>query len=746
MKLHTERSDVERGNIGTETQFQIKTTAKAFDILSSGLYTDNILAIVRELSSNAYDAHVDAGKANTPFEIHLPSPLEPWFHIKDFGTGLSDDDVMNLYSTYFDSTKTESNDLIGALGLGSKSPFSYTTAFEVISRHNGKRRLYSVFLNEDGVPSIARMGEAETDELNGLEIKITVNRKDFYSFANRTRTALKWFPVKPTIVGDSNFQFEPIPEAKVSGENWIFTEKTGYGSSLRITAVQGNVSYNVNASQLNLDESTEQLLEKGHLIAFFEIGEFDFAASREEIRYDPRSIKALEQRLTSFRDKVMKDIEEKADEMRDSDWHAIIQLNKLSRKIFEKEDRLREFIRKAGTNHPVLKMYVETKGMLELPKERPGYEMYFYNRGRSNNLKRTDAGNTVKPSSDLAVFVNDLKTGGVARLNEFINQSPTFDRALVVVRVDNAIRLKEIDGKLEKIKVTEKEYENSYQAITESLKNPGIKIVSEHTPRVKRTPVDRSLPIYTFSGIETTYSSRWRTYNRTTPRLVWDKVNFDEFDIDEGGLYFTLRHRSKIVAPVNGAEKEVMWKPRLVENRFESMIELINKHYPDLDDFSIEKLYGVGVTAQRKVEKMDNWFNLFDLFFPLIHQYHEAVLYHQSINLTPDVCGIMDLVLRNNSTFETQVRRLEPGSPFRQKIEPLIDAHKKNENTSNTAAFVQELDREFFSRKHFDGIGAPFFEEEDLEQYPMLKYVGRIPTYGMDDIFNYIETIDRSRQ
>src|SRR5271156_6461407 len=139
MKLHTDRNEVERSNVASESSFRIKTTAKAFDILSSGLYTDRVLAVVRELSCNAYDAHVAANNLE-PFEIHVPNSLEPWFHVKDFGTGLSDEDVMNLYSTYFESTKTDSNDFIGALGLGSKSPFSYTKAFEVISRFEHVRR------------------------------------------------------------------------------------------------------------------------------------------------------------------------------------------------------------------------------------------------------------------------------------------------------------------------------------------------------------------------------------------------------------------------------------------------------------------------------------------------------------------------------------------------------------------------------------------------------------------------------
>mgnify|MGYP001258182542 FL=1 len=122
MILNNNGQDIQTNVQNTSKEFTIKTTAKAFRILSSGLYSDRIKAIIRELSCNAVDAHVMA-KNSEPFLVHLPSNLEPWFSVRDYGIGLSENDVMNLYSTYFESTKTESNDQIGALGLGSKSPF-----------------------------------------------------------------------------------------------------------------------------------------------------------------------------------------------------------------------------------------------------------------------------------------------------------------------------------------------------------------------------------------------------------------------------------------------------------------------------------------------------------------------------------------------------------------------------------------------------------------------------------------------
>ena len=199
MKLDVAVNEVVLSNVGTTGEFRIRNSAKAFAILSSGLYSNKIKAIVRELSCNAVDSHVGAGKADVPFEVHLPTYLEPWFAVRDFGLGLDSDQVVNIYTTYFESTKTDSNAFIGALGLGSKSPFSYTENFTVTAIKNGIKRIYSAFINEVGVPSIAEMSEELTDEGNGVEVKFSVtDRYDYRSFANEAHNVFYWFEHKPT--------------------------------------------------------------------------------------------------------------------------------------------------------------------------------------------------------------------------------------------------------------------------------------------------------------------------------------------------------------------------------------------------------------------------------------------------------------------------------------------------------------------------------------------------------------------
>src|SRR5271166_5684520 len=98
------------GSYGQVKNFRIKVNEQSFKLLYRDLYPDRNLAIIRELSTNAADSHIAAGKANLPFEVHLPNSLEPYFYVKDFGTGMSPKQIDDIYIECFNSNKTESND------------------------------------------------------------------------------------------------------------------------------------------------------------------------------------------------------------------------------------------------------------------------------------------------------------------------------------------------------------------------------------------------------------------------------------------------------------------------------------------------------------------------------------------------------------------------------------------------------------------------------------------------------------
>ena len=91
-------------------------------------YSNTQLAVVREVSANALDANAEAN-ASRPIEIKVPTSMNPTFAVRDFGGGLSEEDVFGLYSKYGKSTKRESNNYIGAFGIGKFAPLSYGDNF-----------------------------------------------------------------------------------------------------------------------------------------------------------------------------------------------------------------------------------------------------------------------------------------------------------------------------------------------------------------------------------------------------------------------------------------------------------------------------------------------------------------------------------------------------------------------------------------------------------------------------------------
>ena len=288
-------------NVSEIGEFRIKNSNRAFQILSSGLYSNKIRAIIRELSCNAYDSHVAADKSTCPFDVHLPNQLEPWFSIRDYGTGLNHEEIINIYTTYFESTKINSNDYVGALGLGSKSPFSYTDNFTVISIKNHHKGIYTAFINDLGVPSIALMMEESTDEPNGVEVKFSVNnRNDFNSFLHEARVVYTYFTLQPNVTGQNNFKFN---EVNYDYKDIISGVHSVVGSNNSV-AVMGNIAYPIDISQ-----AEEKLGPLAHLLncgieLHFNIGDLDIQASREGLSYIPQTISAIKNKLELLNDNL----------------------------------------------------------------------------------------------------------------------------------------------------------------------------------------------------------------------------------------------------------------------------------------------------------------------------------------------------------------------------------------------------------------------------------------------------------
>ena len=300
MKLHTNTNTITKSENFVESNYSIDATAKAFAILSDGLYSNKILAVVRELSTNAYDSHVAAGCAEKPFDVHLPTALDNEFSIRDYGTGLSREDCMSLYTTYFRSDKTDSNDAVGCLGLGSKSPFAYTDQFMVESFHNGNHMTFSAQKNENDEPVFALLSEQPTNDPNGLRVSFATEAGDSTNFKYEAQNVWKYFVTTP----NANIDVEVVSQgdATMSGDDWQICNKANRGYA-KNELVMGQIGYELDADQFEGD--VYDLLWRGHgLIIHANIGDVDITPSRESLSYNSRTKEFIHNKVKSILEEI----------------------------------------------------------------------------------------------------------------------------------------------------------------------------------------------------------------------------------------------------------------------------------------------------------------------------------------------------------------------------------------------------------------------------------------------------------
>ena len=218
-------------------------------------YSNTRLAVVREISANAIDANLEAN-ADRPIEIKLPTQMNPTFAVRDFGGGLSKEDVFGLYSKYGKSTKRTSNNYIGAFGIGKFAPLSYGDNFTCVSFHGGTKSSYNVFVNEEDDTKIVELHTEPSNEPNGLCIEVAVSDDDISEFHTICKNFFQFFSddEMPKFIGvEENFipNQEKILESK-NGEWFVLQQKErNYYSRHESHVIMGRVSYPLDRHAIN---------------------------------------------------------------------------------------------------------------------------------------------------------------------------------------------------------------------------------------------------------------------------------------------------------------------------------------------------------------------------------------------------------------------------------------------------------------------------------------------------------------
>ena len=207
-------------------------------------YSNPLLATIREIIANALDV-----TKSKKVEIQLPTQIEPNFIVRDFGCGLSEEDMLGLYTKYGKSTKRDSNESIGGFGIGRFAPLSYTDSFIVRSVHKGHKHSYIIRVDEHDDTIVSQIESEPSGESDGIYVQVGIKKDDIARFL---KTFLKTFWYRKDAINLLNESWGSKSYGKAEESNEIFDlykenrywdDSSHYGDSPHV--LMGGIPYTV---------------------------------------------------------------------------------------------------------------------------------------------------------------------------------------------------------------------------------------------------------------------------------------------------------------------------------------------------------------------------------------------------------------------------------------------------------------------------------------------------------------------
>lgn len=337
-----------------------------------GFYSNKELAPVREYSTNARDAHIQSGQPDRPIEVTLPSQLSPELRIRDFGNGLSFEALADVYFRYWKSTKRNSNDTNGCLGIGAKSAFAYAASYTVTSWCDGFKTIATG--QKNGFADIIYRAEKPADEADGVEVVIPIQQKDVDKFVLEALEFFKFWDIRPIFHNVDEEKLKTafnIMDTKpfVAGDGWA-VRPAGYGKG-ESKAVMGFVPYNIDWAQVrnSLPPEVSQkvanifaFLEENLTTIYFDNGTLSFTPNRESLQYNEPTIEALSKKLLAIYNSLLTLITDKISDAPDL-WEAKIRYNRLFRKELDGFDKENVYGGNLNTLENILRSRIQWNGI-----------------------------------------------------------------------------------------------------------------------------------------------------------------------------------------------------------------------------------------------------------------------------------------------------------------------------------------------------------------------------------------------
>lgn len=236
------QNEVLIGGAGKTRGFKVSDDPMLMSMLSTGFYANPHRAMIQETMFNAWDAHRMGKCQDKPIDIYISA--HNGFTVRDYGPGIPDDMMEDVYCTYAASTKRDQADMTGGFGLGSKSPWSYTESFTVTSHNNGVKTMYLMSRVSDeaeGKPGMTTLMSFATEE-TGLTVSVPMQDNDLHNTRRVVKDVLYLSGIKARIHFEDE---EPqlIESMEVAPAQYEMDTRQEHSFTRNIYAVYGGVRY-----------------------------------------------------------------------------------------------------------------------------------------------------------------------------------------------------------------------------------------------------------------------------------------------------------------------------------------------------------------------------------------------------------------------------------------------------------------------------------------------------------------------
>lgn len=267
-------------------------------ILTTNLYSNPEESFIREIVSNAWDSHVEAGNTDTPVIIKIQNNS---IFIRDYGTGISPERFKSTFLNIGSSTKRGSNKYIGAYGIGRLSGLACSNTVYFTSYYNGT--MYSYVMSKiSNKIEVTKLYEEPTTENNGLSVALT-NVNNIYKFKS-SLSSIVFFP--NIYIEDSEYG-----DRYNSIKNKRFKNFAVLDSKLdkKYNILIGNVLYPLDETALQIDDTKIKnliyFIKRNCIFLTFDIGELDITPNRENIIYTNKCIDKIKHKIIDAYEEII---------------------------------------------------------------------------------------------------------------------------------------------------------------------------------------------------------------------------------------------------------------------------------------------------------------------------------------------------------------------------------------------------------------------------------------------------------